>query len=159
MVVLTKILFLTVTGSWKLEVMEVTVNESFLICNALVVIHWKVKNVLWISIQGKWAGCRPNQVMVVNLVNGADLSVHIQGLFSRYHRTFSVRPTASIAVRYASLSYPQLCVRSDRLYPNLSSCLEWTCPIRALDIRLKPRSIEFNLAPFQIETEYEKRLL
>jgi len=95
-VVILRTIFLAVTGFRKLGVEGIVVNNAFLLANSMVVIHWRVKNALWIKVDGKWMGNRGNQVLVLATQGRRTVSVFVQGLFSSYKKQFDVSCDAEV---------------------------------------------------------------
>jgi hypothetical protein len=138
-----KALFLVVSGLKKLKVESVTVNHTFLFSNGLLMVHWQVKNALWIRVQGKWVGCQDNHVLMYPADPATTLSICIRGLFGRYRKSFDPLVSRVSALVYSTLIvdlHPVHLVGIGEVVPKL------------------PR-VEILIPPCQTDHDYDKRLL
>jgi hypothetical protein len=151
--------FLMFTGFRKLKVDSVFVNNAFLLSNGLVIIHWQVKNALWICIQDKWIGSQQNQMMVY--ADGTTiLSIRFQGLFSSYKKRFVLRPLATLII--PELPSPNTFVPpvADKIYPGFLQNLRLPNPTLKSQVFITNIPfVEVIIPPFQTENHYDKRLL
>lgn len=157
-VLIFKVLFLVVTGFRKLQVERVLVNNVFLLSNGLLVIHWRTKNALWITVGGKWMGSRGNQVLFLAADAEKTVSIRIQGLFSSYKRRFVIGHLTSLATGEPP-PYRVVSLASDRLCPVFLSDWGQYTPVVSRKLAIYVSPVAFILPPFQTDNRYDKRLL
>jgi hypothetical protein len=157
--ILTRAFWLAVTGLRGLRVDSVFVNNAFMLSNGLVIIHWQVKNALWISIQGKCTSSRQEQILVYPAKSERSLSIRIQGLYSCYKRSFLLCPLARLAVPEPSAINLPVPVTGDKVIPVPKFILRPPDPIQKVRFTVNVHSIDIILPPFQTENDEDKRLL
>jgi hypothetical protein len=154
-----KAIFLVVTGFRRLRIDRITVNQAFLLTNGLLMLHWQVRHALCIHVNGKWVGCRDNQVLLYPAKSTVGLDIRIWGLFSRYKNRFAIDPLATLAVGkvyianslVSGVSVRVLPVFFEDLYPpGLSATGRLVTNVAPL---------ELIIPPFQTDNDYDKRLL
>lgn len=161
-VVVFKVSFLIVTGCRKLQVEIVSVNNAFLLANGMVIIHWRVRNALWIRVNGKWMGSRRDQVMMLPAHDLQTVTIIIQGLFSSYEKQFALCPQAKL-----TLAQPQLPdwiwpVNGNSFRPVFSSILHGSIGAAGVSFRPVVLPMAFilpSIPPIQTENQYETGLL
>jgi hypothetical protein len=157
-VLIFKVFFLVVAGFRKLQVERVLVNNAFLLSNGLLVIHWRIRNALWITVDGKWMGSRGSQVLVLAANAEKTVSIRIQGLFSSYKRRFVIGRLTALVVEEPP-PFPVISLAPGKLCPVFLSdwCRSTPTVGRKLAIDVPP--VEFNIPSFQTENRYDTRLL
>lgn len=154
-----RVLLVIITGFRKLKVDSIFVNNEFLLSNGLVIIHWKAKNVLWISVQGKWIGGQRERVLVYSTKDETTLSIHIQGLFSNYKESFILSPLATLAVPGPPpIRMPAPAV-SNKIIPLPIPVLSPNYPIRGIEFSIKVHAFDITIPPFQTDSHEPKKLL
>jgi hypothetical protein len=154
-----KALFLVVSGLKKLKVESVTVNHTFLFSNGLLMVHWQVKNALWIRVQGKWVGCQDNHVLMYPADPATTLSICIRGLFGRYRKSFIVHPHAALAVPASPIFDPLVSRVSALVYSTLIVDLHPVHLVGIGEVVPKLPRVEILIPPYQTDHDYDKRLL
>jgi hypothetical protein len=157
-----KAFFLLVTGCRKLRVDCVVVNNAFLLANGKVMIHWRVKNALWIRVDGKWMGSRGNQVLVLSSDRWRTVTVSIQGFFGRYNKKFEIFPWARLAVAPPCLPDCTFSMVGNRLRPAFSPILRDSIGFSTATFLLVLPPVAFVvpvIPTLQTEIENETRLL
>src|SRR5262249_12888257 len=107
-----KVFSIVLMGFRALKVENVLVNNAFLLSNGFIIVHWRVKDMFWITVQGKWVGSRSRGLMVVKSDGESMISIRIQGLFSSYNRSFHLHPIASVIVGEPDLLYPKVSLQT-----------------------------------------------
>jgi hypothetical protein len=158
-VVFCKGFFLTITGFRRLKVEIICVNDVFLLSNGLLAIHWRAKNVVWVSIQRKWIGSRDSGVVVFSARGTRVLAVRVQGLLSSYKRKFIVPSLTSVGVREPSLAYPKVIVKADQLCPIFLPGAYQFDALTNWSFRAVIPPVEITVPIFQNEINNDKRLL
>ena len=161
-VVILKTIFLIVTGFRKLRMERIVVNNAFLLANGMVVIHWRVKNALWIRVDGRWMGCRGNQVLVFAAEGRRTVSICVQGLCSSYRKQYDVYPKAGLVVVSPRLPDWTLSLERGRLFPDFSPTLQSSIGFSGRDFlpAIPPVAITIPSIPsIQTENQHETRLL
>lgn len=158
-VVLARTGLLTITGLRRLRVEQLFVNKAFLLSNGLVIIYWRAKNALWISVQGRWAGCQREHMLVYPLDGGKMLSVRIQGLLSSHKEQFNLCPLASVDVPVPAMIGVPAPAISDEIGFVFSPILSGSDPVRRVGLTIYVPAIDFNIPSFQTENNEQQSLL
>lgn|GEM_PF-6483533 len=157
--ILGRALWLAVTGLPGLRVDSVFVNNAFMLSNGLVIIHWRVKNALWISIQGKCTSSRQERILIYTSRSETSLFIRIQGLYSCYKRRYPLRPLSSLAVPEPSAINLPVPVTDDKVLPMPTFLLGPPDPIQQVRFTVNVHSVDIIIPPFQTENDEDKRLL
>lgn len=158
-VVIFKTFFLTVTGFRRLKVERVIVNNAFLLSNGLLVIHYQVKNALWVLVNGKWMGSRGNQTLIAAADGTPAVSIRIQGLFSSYKRKWVIGPLAGLTMGEPLMTYPLISLAAEKLCPVFLSDWSRSTPVEIRELTIDVSPVEFIIPSFQTENHYDTRLL
>jgi hypothetical protein len=161
-IVIFKALLLMVKGFRKLKVERVNTNNAFLLQNGLLLIHWRVRNALWVRVNGKWMGSCENQVLVLRADGRRTVTIRIQGLFSSYRKKFDICPQAGLAVVQLRLPNWTLSVDGKTLQPVFSPILHSSIGFTGGSFLpvFPPVAITIPTIPtIQTENQYETRLL
>jgi hypothetical protein len=135
------------------------ISNMFLLSNGLLVIHWRVKNALWVHVNGKWFGGRGNQTLVVVDDGTAVVSIRVQGLFSSYKRRWVISPLAGLTVREPRISYFFKSLAAEKLCPVFLSDWSRSNPVEGRKLAIEVSPVEFIIPSFQTENLYDTRLL
>jgi hypothetical protein len=157
--ILARAFWLAVTGLRRLRVDSVFVNNAFMLSNGLVIIHWRVKNALWISIQGKWTSSRQERLLVYPAGGETSLFIRIQGLLSCYKRTYLLCPLTTLAVPEPSAINLPVLVADNKVIPVPTFILGSPDSIRGVRLTANVHSIDITIPLFQTENDEDKRLL
>jgi hypothetical protein len=157
-----KTFFLVIVGFRKLKVESVTVSNSFLLANGIVIVQWQVTNALWIRVDRRWMGSRGSQVLVLPSKPRQRLVIQIQGLFSSYKKEFDINPLAMLKVRRPRLPEWTFKIKDSRLRPVFSPKLRHSLSVTIGTIRpiLPPMPLGIPPIPtIQTDNKYETRVL
>jgi len=158
-VLIFKVFFLVVMGFRKLHVERVLVNNRFLLSNGLLVIHWRTRNALWITVDGKWMGSRGNQVLVLAANGERSVSIRIQGLFSSYKRKWVISSGAGLTIGEPLIICPLISLAAAKLYPVFLSDWSKSTPVEGRKLAIDVFTVEFCIPSFQTDNLYDTRLL
>jgi hypothetical protein len=160
--VMLKTIFMIVTGFPKLRVERIVVNDAFLLANGMLVIHWRVKNALWVRVDGKFMGSRENQVLVLAAKGRRMISIRVQGLFNSYRIEYHVDANVELMITPLGLPRCTISLESGRLYPVFSQILHNSIGFTGRDFlhAIPPVAITIPSIPsIQTENQHETRLL
>jgi hypothetical protein len=158
-VITLKAIFLMVTGLRKLKVESVLISNMFLLSKGLLVIHWRVKNALWVHVNGKWLGGQGNQTLIVVADETPVVSIRVQGLFSSYKRRWVISPQARLTVGEPRMSDLFKSLSAEKLCPVFLSDWSRSALVEGQKLAIEVSPVEFIIPSFQTENLYDTRLL